>query len=220
MTRKVLTVVAASTIAIGGALGATAIIVGADEDKPEMKKVALPVAVEQFDPAVANAFSVAERPRQAIPASQVAITSRAKGADPDAAREARRSPNGGTVSILPTSDGLCIASTSGVESDCYEAPQTVTVTAVICAPGLPPDEVEVFGIAPDGIDSVSVSREDGSSSTAAVQGNIYIYRAAKDLPRPVSVSWKGASGERGSISAGVPADFRDDRCATPPSPAG
>lgn len=217
MTRRALAVISASAITVGGVLGATTIVVGADDDKPELRKVVVPAAAEQFAPAVAETFSATRSPRRPIPASQVSVTSRANGADPAAAREARRSPNGGSVSIMPSSGGFCIASSSGVESDCYDDPATVTATGVICAPGLQPDAVEVFGIAPDGIDTVTVSLEDGSRTTAAVEGNVYIYRAPKQLARPVSISWIDANGQRGSIGAGVPADFRNDRCATPPA---
>lgn len=217
MNRRAVAILAASA-AVAGAAAGTAIAVGAagdDDQAAGPKTVIEPATAQQFLPSVAKAMSVTRTPATQIPDDIVSITSRLRGANGDAAHLARKAPDGGAVYVLPSDEGVCLSSTKGVEAGCYDGPVTVTAASVVCAPGLPVDAVEVFGIAPDGIDSVSVALDDGSRRSVAVEGNVYIYRATKADPRPLTISWTGPPGMLGSIEAAVPADFREDRCATP-----
>lgn len=208
--RIVLGLALALLLAIGGG---TAVALNG-----ENSKVATPVDVNP--PMPADAFS--ETFKQALSATQAPAApidtvdglALLRGANPAEARVARRD-GAGAVYLLPAADGwLCVSSTSGLEAGCYDADTTVTAASVICAPNLPANTVEVFGIAEDGIDSVTIARADGSTVEVAVEGNVYIYRAPREEPRPLTVAWEGSSGS-GEVSANVPEDFREGICATP-----
>lgn len=196
--------VAGATIAVGDG--------GPAEGQPHPKQVTMPAAAQTFPAHVAEAF--AKAPVAPVPDSLVSLSSKLAGANPKAARLARKGPGDSSVYVLPATDGFCLASSSGVEAGCYDGVD-LSPSSVICAPGLPPDSVEVFGVAPGGVSEVVVSLADSSTRTIDVEGSVFIYRASKDAPQPLEVSWVAADGTRGRAPAGVPADFREDRCATP-----
>jgi len=219
--RKTYALLVAALALLAAAATGTAFAVGAvgggDSDQEPAVILTEPTPAEAFAQKFKEQLSVTAGKPNGIEAGRVGITSRVRGANPDGARLARNSPNGGGIFVLPADEGVCIASDSGVEEGCYEE-ATVSASSVICAPGLPGDQVEVFGVAPDGIDKLTVVLADGSERTIAVERNVFVYRASKEAPRPLEVAWTTAAGERRAVPAHVPEDFRDGRCANPADP--
>jgi len=192
--------------------GGTAVALSSGNTKVATEvEIKLSAPADGFSEQFRQALSATNAPASPIKAVDGLATVR--GANPEEARVARYD-GASAVYLLPAADGwLCISSTSGLEAGCYDAGTTVTAASVMCAPNLPPDTVEVFGIAEDGIDRVAIARADGSTVDAPVTGNVYIYRASREAPRPLTVAWEG-KGSAGEISANVPEDFRDGTCIT------
>lgn len=210
-----LTAAMAAVVATGAG---TAITVGADgpaDGEPRPTQVIMPPVAQAFPEHVVEDFAVASSPAKPIAEAAVSPSAELAGASPAAARFARTAPDGTAVYVMPSKDGFCVTSSFGVESGCYTS-AAVDASAVICAPGLPPDEVEVFGVAPDDVATVEIALADGSSSRVSVEGNVFIFRTPKTSPRPLTINWTDKAGEH-RIDANVPADFRDDRCAVPPA---
>jgi len=205
--RIVLSLAALLVLAIGGG---TAVALNSSNTKIATEVEAKPPApADDFSTRFKQALSATDAP--ASPIKTVDGLATIRGANPDQARVARYD-GASAVYLMPAADGwLCVSSTSGLEAGCYDAGATVTAASVVCAPNLPPNTVEVFGIAEDGIDHVTITRDDASTATAPVKGNVYIYRASHDAPRPLTVAWKGDSSS-GEISANVPEDFREGTC--------
>jgi hypothetical protein len=215
--RRVIALLAVTLgLAVVAATGTALAVAGGAQDET----MATPTTVAESPPAtrfateLTQSLSVTATPPVSVPESLVSLTSTIKGANPAAGRVARISADGVTVYVLPSSDGFCLTSTSGVEGGCFTSPD-VSASSVICAPGLPVDAVEVFGVAPNGIRELSINLADASSQTIPVQGNVWIYQTSKAAPRPLTVSWTDQTGARGSVPANVPSDYRDGTCATP-----
>ncbi len=174
------------------------------------------VAASAFTAEITKAFGAATAGAKAeLPDDAVNIAARAGGANPAQARFARRSlDENSNIYLVPSNDGFCLTSTSGVEGGCYTGAD-VSVQSVVCAPSLPSGTVEVYGVAPDGIDAIEIELADKTSIKVPVEGNVFIYRAAVERPRPLTVSWTDANGRDASANAAVPADYRDEKCATP-----
>jgi hypothetical protein len=144
------------------------------------------------------------------------------GANPELARRVSDAP-GDVVYLAPANGGACTLSAIGLESECFSTANMLagaTATAIICAPGLPTDQVEVFGVLPDGAGNVNITRADGSSVTLPVVNNYYEYTARKDAPLPSRIGWEQSTTHH-EVDSNVPADASSTKCAaepaTPPS---
>jgi len=138
------------------------------------------------------------------------------GGNLNAARKAQTTAGGGTVFLVPSRDGACLTSSPLLEAGCFGSAELtggVTVSSIICAPALAARAIEVYGTAPDGVDTVTIERENGNDVSVDVVGNVYVFTAPTSASRPLAVTWT-QQGKSGSVDAGVPADFRDGRCAT------
>jgi len=211
---------AASIAAVAAVAAVTAITVGAagpadGEIRPT--QVVMPAVAQAFPAQIADDLSVALEPAKAIPEAAVFPTAELVGANPAVARFARTAPGGASVYVMPSKEGFCLTSSYGVEAGCYPS-TAVDASAVICAPGLPPDQLEVFGVAPDGIPAVDVELADGTRRSTRVVGNVFVYRAPRTDPRPLTISWSDRAGVRSHIDANVPANADQERCATPETP--
>lgn len=196
------------------ATAGTAVALSGEESTPATPTTAsFPTPAPRFSSAAADALAAARGEEVALGSDAVDVGARSRGANPDAGRFARRSLDGADIYLLPAEDGLCITSTNGLEVGCSSGTE-VSASSVLCAPSLPRDTVEVFGIAPDGIASVNVNLDDGTTRDVKVVGNVYIYQAPVSDARPLTISWSNGK-ESGELSAAVPADFRSGNCAKP-----
>jgi len=127
------------------------------------------------------------------------------GANPELARRVSDAP-GDVVYLAPANGGACTLSAIGLESECFSTANMLagaTATAIICAPGLPTDQVEVFGVLPDGAGNVNITRADGSSVTLPVVNNYYEYTARKDAPLPSRIGWEQSTTHH-EVDSNVP----------------
>lgn len=121
--------------------------------------------------------------------------------------EVRRVPvalSGGAVWLAPETDGsVCMITASRGElgsGSCFGAAEA----AVGPAPHLTifaPNDIEVSGIAPDGVASVDLALADGTTQTLKVVNNVY---TAAVVSATRSVSFEGPNGRR-TVEAVSPA---------------
>lgn len=207
INRAVLAVAAVLVLAVVGAGTAVALSRGSSEPATPTQ-ARLPAPTDDFSASIKAGLSATNGPATSVNPADVDILARERGAQPDGARLARQTRQG-SIYLLPATDGFCLTSVSGLESGCYNS-TAVSAASVICAPALPADTIEVFGVAPDGVESVTVKLADGTAVPTKVIGNVYVYQADTSEPRPLTVT-----SSAGEVPASVPADFRDGNCATP-----
>lgn len=75
------------------------------------------------------------------------------------------------------------------------------------------EDVRVFGIARDGIESVRLALRNGQEVSATVRGNTFLLLGLPD--RPASVSWEDASGRQTVQAPGRPAEVLAEAVAGP-----
>ncbi len=129
------------------------------------------------------------------------------GANVALARKALTTASGEDLFVVPSRGGVCLATTKGTftcGSDEAAAAGRVA-GAIICGPGLPEDQISMFGLMPDGVERVTVRRADGSGLDIPVRGNAYAAELNKFEPLPVAVEWESAEGPQ-SAQSNVPPD--------------
>jgi len=102
--------------------------------------------------------------------------------------------SGGTVTITPGSNGMCISSEElGGSCNFTDAALAGDVVAVrFCGDGIPTGGTMIGGVMPDGIDDVQVDLAGGGTASVPVTNNAY----AQILPGvPRGLSWKDANGD-------------------------
>jgi hypothetical protein len=100
--------------------------------------------------------------------------------------------DGQAIYLLPTSDGVCMASTTFVAEGCFSTADLSSGPlgeTVVCSPYLANDQVEVYGIVPDDVSGLSAVLSDGSTEPVAVNGNVFVVDAPRSGPYPVSLRW-------------------------------
>ncbi len=113
--------------------------------------------------------------------------------------------------------GVCISSTRFVEEGCVSIDSALsgnTAQAVICAPYLPTDQREVFGILPDRAANVRARMTDGSSRTVDLINNAYLVRTTVPEPLPRTISWDDAA-RHPEIDSTMPRDATSTTRASP-----
>lgn len=140
--------------------------------------------------------------------------SRPVGANPALARLALVRPDGVPLHLVPAQGAICIRSTDYLEAGCVENTAALSgdnVKSIICAPDLPSNLIELYGVLPDGASEPRMVHADGSASSVDVRNNVYIYRSERRPPLPVSLEFT-LDGKQRSVSARVPSDAADERC--------
>ncbi len=112
--------------------------------------------------------------------------------------------------------GVCVSSTKFVEEGCVSLDNALNGNAaqsVICAPYLPTDQREVFGMLPDRARNVRVRMTDGSRHPVDVVNNAYPIRTAVPEPLPKSISWEDDAGHH-EVDITMPEDANATKCAS------
>ncbi|WP_304726154.1 hypothetical protein [Conexibacter sp. CPCC 206217] len=138
----------------------------------------------------------------------------ARGANAALARLALTRADGAKVYLTPAQGGICFSSSDGLEAGCVDNEQAVSgdnAKSIICAPGLPADSIEIYGVLPDGTQEPTVVYSDGKQRALPVAGNTYVFRSARRGPLPVTITFT-LGGERRQVSAQVPSDAAKDNC--------
>lgn len=115
------------------------------------------------------------------------------GMNPDLSRRSV----GGTSSVylLPASDHVCAALTNG-DTTTVTCPEIDEITGGGAGPAtvmLTGEAIGVFGVVPDGVESVTLAYGDGQSRTLEVTDNAYFAALAAGTPVG-SVSYDGPTG--------------------------
>jgi hypothetical protein len=132
------------------------------------------------------------------------------------ARLARTTPS--RLYAIPGEKAVCLLDLNGVSSPCW-TPATVeegkAVSTSFCAQHLPAGELQMVGLVPDGVSTVSILREDGSRATARVKYNVFVAQLSSDGALPTRLAWKGAGGVHNQI-AGVSPRIARQPCGFDP----
>jgi hypothetical protein len=114
------------------------------------------------------------------------------GLDTRKAHMAYASPVG-KFYVVPSARGfICILGTDQVIGQCWPWRTVATGSAVsssFCSPLLP-KEIEMVGMVPDGVGTVSLIGEDGSRKRVAVRGNVFVARMRFSSSLPARVAWR------------------------------
>jgi cytochrome c biogenesis protein CcmG/thiol:disulfide interchange protein DsbE len=132
-------------------------------------------------------------------------------------RRALVTPRGETLYIVPAHRSICVASSDNVAGGCQPFPFTATtpadIGATICAPHLPPTELEVAGLMPPHASDIKIHYTNGTSQPVlATNGMIAIY-AHRAGPLPKSITWMSPQGPQHTGTA-VPPDAASSKCAS------
>jgi hypothetical protein len=115
----------------------------------------------------------------------------------------------GSITVMPADTGAC--ATDGVIATCpsediIAAGQLSAVA--LCAPDLAAGRVRVFGLVPDGVETVTLGGSAGAIATASVVHDVYV---AELTQVPHTVSWVDG-GEARQVSLAVPAGIDRPDC--------
>lgn len=138
------------------------------------------------------------------------------GANPKLARAVTATLRDGKIWLVPSSDGVCVTSERHIVGGCAtpsEIDAGQAVQSTICAPNLSPSEIQVNGIVPDGVTSVTIVRDGAPAEQVDVQNNVWIYTTSRSGPLPVAVKWSDPTGATHEHSTTVPPDAAEDNCA-------
>jgi hypothetical protein len=131
------------------------------------------------------------------------------GANPSLSHRARSLGSDDAVYVMPSADGVCLVTEHG--GTCNRADQALdgkVLGAELCSPTLSPGTIRVYGLVPDGVGSVTVGFDDGSSSSVSIVGNVFALETTR-VPR--SVAWGDGAGSE-PISLPVPPDAASVGC--------
>jgi len=165
---------------------------------------------------IADAFDVFRLPAKPRDRTEADFFSARFGANPEFARFARFSPDGAAMHLLPANGMVCLQSSTRIEGGCVDVESALSgdnAEAIVCAPGLPHDQVEVFGILPDGVVDAKVGFADGTSAPLDVQGNVYALRSPRQRALPTAIQFTLA-GEKRMIATNVPRDAGSEPCGS------
>ena len=96
------------------------------------------------------------------------------------------------IFLVPTSGGLCIASTSNLEKGCAQAilaDQGQLGAAVTCSSGSGPRPNEIFGALPDDATHPTLVYANGARRPVDVTNNVYVIRVPPSDPLPTGVTF-------------------------------
>jgi len=126
----------------------------------------------KIDPAVASEFSVLRSPAKAddaLPAAFEGALSnyRRFGPEPGGARRVTAS-NGETAYLVPAKQGACVVTSfaAAILPGAYSMD--------LCSPTLPPGQIELQWLIPDGATNVTIRTANGVAATLASGYNVYI----------------------------------------------
>jgi hypothetical protein len=201
MTRPRLVAFAGAVVAVAGAgaVVATALPERGDGGDPMRAKTGRP-PVAAVDERLPRSYAVMRRDRNGrddLPAAAAAALERG-GAQGVNVRLARRSAERGsaTVYVVPGEDALCAAMVdeTGTSLGCEESPARAAETGVSPTTERTTRGVRIFGLVPDGVDSVRVwSRGSDDSRVVAVAGNGYVTEVGLAF-EPAAVTYEGPAG--------------------------
>ena len=110
-----------------------------------------------------------------------------------------------------------MVSSDNVTETCQAFPYTAATPTdlgvAICAPNLPPTELEVAGLMPPAPQTSQAHYSNGSSRpVTATNGMVAIYASFHD-PLPTSITWTGPKGPQ-RTGTGVPPNAARSKCAS------
>lgn len=93
-----------------------------------------------------------------------------------------------------------------------------SIQGVVCSPYMDPNALVMFGLLPDGVNTVDVSLADGSTKTIDIQNNFFNYETTKSAPAVLRVSWAASDGLHSPPSS-LPPDAGKTTCAKYSAPS-
>lgn len=172
----------------------------------------------QIDPVVAALLSVFRRAPTSddvLPASFGSQLQAEYASEEPVVADARRvnASDGQPAYLVPAKAGVCVINTN--EAFCSPAAALPGAEAVdLCSPTLPRGQLEMEWLLPDGATNVAVGMANGAATRFARGFNVYIARFPVSGPLPKTIEWD-TGGRPHSVSANVPSDVLNEKCAHP-----
>jgi hypothetical protein len=128
-----------------------------------------PQTTQEFGVLRATATAEDKLPQKALDASA------SYGSIPDGARMARDTPRGPLYVIPGANDRICLMDENGTGGCTFGdlAAQGQLITTLDHFPGLKDGEVEIQGLVPDGVQSVTVTLRHGTDRTLPIVNNVF-----------------------------------------------
>jgi len=161
-----------------------------------------PPAVATLPADLTKSIGVLARPRtpqDALPPqAHERITSHAElGENVESARHALTTSSGEQYFVVPANGSACLYDQNGGGA-CLpnaDAESGRLVGVDLCAPHLAAGSVRVYGLVPDGVESVALSVAGGRAYSTAVSNNVYAATfEARSGSLPTVVSWQAGDG--------------------------
>jgi hypothetical protein len=189
-----------------------------------------PVNVEQPAAAVGGP-SLAEKEVLAVfrrpaedgdtpPADVIDWRAKAQGAAADSGRLIRDA-SGDQIFVVPADGGVCLVSRSYLYSGCTpDATLSAgeSLQGVVCSPYMDPLVLTVYGLLPDGVETVSAHFADGNTVDYDVANNFVNMVVPKSGPALSSMTWTDADGVAHAVSP-LPTDANETTCSAAVSPS-
>jgi hypothetical protein len=140
------------------------------------------------------------------------------------ARDSRKLANafGKDVYATPVKGGVCLSSADYTVAGCRPtaalpsgggADALIGLEGTSCSPFLPVDKMVIAGLVSDGVDEVSLNRDQGKATTLAVEDNLLLAILDRADAPVVTISWTDTTtGKAHSVPSPLPADAVSDRC--------
>ena len=166
---------------------------------------------------VAAHFSLFKRARTGADEIPVELLPRSVatklGLDLDTSRLARHY-KGQPVFVVTSRELTCTFSNRNEVGNCWPtwtAERGLASAASICGLGGGPDKVVIFGLLPDGVDTVTVLRPGGQDVGVPVVGNVFIATVGSKPPLPQHFAFV-AGGKQMVHPTGIPPDVARHGC--------
>ena len=165
-------------------------------------------------------FRRPREPRDELPPKLAREVEAALGLDVTTSRLARTF-EGEQVYLVPSREITCMVSRHDAVGACWGtqgARSADATSTALCGPGLPRGRIATFGLAPDGVEEVTIIRSNVPDRTVPVIGNVYVAMTSSAPPLPVHLSWV-RDGARVVRKTGIPPNFAPAGCEAGESPS-
>lgn len=168
------------------------------------------------DRALRHAFRILRTRRRAVDElpSGLALEARRLGMNPMSARLAH---GWGIARMYVVAGGaqMCVVDSRQVLTDCWskaDALHGAAGMAAICAPNLAPRTIQLAGLVPDGVTSVTIAVPRARKVTAYPSLNVWTAVLPARNPLPLTAVWR-RHGRTERHATGIPPGIRAGQCA-------
>jgi hypothetical protein len=140
-----------------------------------------------------SVLSHAATPRDSLPATSPYVGGAARLVGP-ASGAGQASTSAPSAWLVVTHEQVCITLASGAAAcnslaELQKPNQLLSVSSTATRPGSQPSPTVIAGIAPTGVDSVTIHFQDGSAAVAPVTNDGFVYTTSRSQSVPTGYTW-------------------------------